>query len=48
MNQSNRGFTTCENPHAAKDKKAEWDRMVRDLEKKEQEGHDAEHRKRNT
>lgn len=48
MNQNNRGFTTCENPHAAKDKKAEWDRMVRDLETREQEGQDAKHRKRNT
>jgi len=32
MNQNNRGYIACQNPQATKEQKAEWDRMVRELE----------------
>ena len=32
MNQNNRGYTAYQNPQATKEQKAEWDRMVRELE----------------
>lgn len=45
MNLNKKEFTTCQNPDATKEQQARWDRMVRDLEKREQEEHDAKHRK---
>lgn len=32
MNQNNRGYIACQNSQATKEQKAEWDRMVRELE----------------
>lgn len=48
MNRNNKDFTTCQNPEATKEQQARWDRMVRDLEKREQEEQNARNSKHNT
>lgn len=48
MNQNNRGYRACQNPQATKEQKAEWDRMVRDLETRKQEEQNAKQQKHST